>query len=168
MEWLHALIAVLAAFRLTTLFTVDALWNPIRKRFPKVPWACSLCMSVWAGAVATICFATVPWLNWPLAISWAWLAYQEGKKPMTKAAKPQEPASAVPATPAAPPAMPKPSELDISMGAMSRERAEHLMAISERAGMLASELAVMKARLEAANKRIEQLEAELKQLRNVA
>ena len=62
----------------------------------------------------------------------------------------------------------QPSELDISMGAMSRERAEHLMAISERAGMLASELAVMKARLEAANKRIEQLEAELKQLRNVA
>ena len=61
--------------------------------------------------------------------------------------------------------MQKPSELDISMGAMSRERAEHLMAISERAGALASELAVMKARLEAANAKIEAQAKEIEELK---
>ena len=87
MEYLHTIAAMFAAFRLTTLFTIDAIWIPIRRRFPKVPWSCSLCMSVWAGAAATAFVAFLPWLNWPLALSWAWLAYSEPKpqpKPETR------------------------------------------------------------------------------------
>ena len=79
--WLHALIAVFAAFRLTTLFTVDSLWSPVRRRFPKVPWGCSLCMSVWAGIVATIFMALLPWLNWPLALSWLYLSKNAKETP---------------------------------------------------------------------------------------
>ena len=79
MEYLHTIAAMFAAFRLTTLFTIDAIWIPIRRRFPKVPWSCSLCMSVWAGAATTVFIAFLPWLNWPLALSWAWLAYSEPK-----------------------------------------------------------------------------------------
>ena len=59
------------------------------------------------------------------------------------------------------------TELDISMVAMSRERAEHLMAISERAGVLASELAVMRARLEVANAKIEAMAKEIEELKKL-
>lgn len=75
MVWLDLLFAILAAFRLTTLFTSDAIWHLVRKRFPAVPWHCSLCMSIWAGCASTLFLAILPWLNWPLAISWLYLAY---------------------------------------------------------------------------------------------
>ncbi len=140
MDWLHALIAVLAAFRLTTLFTVDALWAPIRRRFRRVPWQCSLCMSVWAGAAATLCYATIPWLNWPLALSWFYLVYMESRKPMTEAVKPQE--SVVP------------SDMQVRTEALQREHNEHLNAVSNRAAALASELAATQMRLGAAEAKL--------------
>ena len=143
MEWIHALIAVLAAFRLTTLFTVDALWAPIRRRFRKVPWQCSLCMSVWAGAVATLFYATMPWLNWPLALSWFYLVYMESRKPMTEAVKPQE-------QPAAP------SDMQVRLEALQREHNEHLNAVSNRAAALASELAATQLRLSVAEAKLKE------------
>ena len=146
MEWLHALIAVLAAFRLTSLFTVDALWAPIRRRFPRVPWGCSLCMSVWAGAVATIFIATVPWLNWPLALSWAWLAYQEGKKPMTEKVEPVAPVQQ------------GPSDLDIRIAALQQEHSNQLAMMANRAATFAAELASTQTQLKVALARIADLE----------
>lgn len=80
MEWPHALFAILAAFRLTTLFTSDAFWQPMRVRLPRIPWHCSLCMSVWAGIAATAFLLAAPYLNWPLAISWLYLAYERQRK----------------------------------------------------------------------------------------
>ena len=71
---LHSLIAIFSAFRFTTLFTADSIWTPIRKRFKTVPWGCSLCMSVWAGIAALVLLFTLPWFNWPMAISWLWLS----------------------------------------------------------------------------------------------
>ena len=78
--WLHSLIAVLSAFRLTLLFTKDAIWKPVRDRFPMVPWWCELCMSVWAGIGATVALTLLPWLNWPFALSWLYLANKPQQK----------------------------------------------------------------------------------------
>lgn len=85
--WLHFLIAILATYRLTVLFTQDAILQPVRVRLPRVPWHCALCMSVWAGAVATLFLWALPWLNWPLALSWLYLAYQQ-EQAAKQAAKP--------------------------------------------------------------------------------
>lgn len=75
MEILHALVSVLAAFRIVDLFVGDTLWRVPRKWLPNIPWSCVRCMSVWAGAICTAFLLTIPWLNWPLAISWLYLAY---------------------------------------------------------------------------------------------
>ncbi len=80
MEWLHALFSVLASFRLVTLFTQDAIWQPVRARTPLIPWHCALCMSVWAAIAATVFLLVVPYANWPLAISWLYLAYERMRK----------------------------------------------------------------------------------------
>ena len=74
------MLAMFSAFRLTTLFSTDAIWQPVRTRLTMVPWHCSLCMSVWAGIAATIFLLTLPWLNWPLGLSWLYLAYEREKK----------------------------------------------------------------------------------------
>ncbi len=84
MEWAHILFATLAAFRLTTLFVSDAIWKPIRSRFPQVPWHCALCMSVWAGIAATVFLIALPWANWPLGLSWLYLAYTQTRALNTK------------------------------------------------------------------------------------
>lgn len=91
MEWAHIAAAILSAFRLTTLFTQDSVWEPVRKRLPQVPWACSLCMSVWSGALALALLLALPWLNWPLAFSWLYLANEALRMPKQK---PQAPAVA--------------------------------------------------------------------------
>ena len=76
MEWLHIFIAILSSFRITILFTEDAIWSKVRKATPKIPWNCSLCMSVWSGIISTVSLVIYPWLNWPFAFSWLYLAAQ--------------------------------------------------------------------------------------------
>src|SRR5262245_62351322 len=66
----HVWFAILATLRLTELVTIDRLSAPLRERWPHYLWTCGRCVSVWAGGVATLLYLTVPWANWPLALSW--------------------------------------------------------------------------------------------------
>ena len=71
---LHALAAALATWRLTELIALDKVAEPLRRRLPR--WyllTCVRCLSVWMGILTTLAFAFVPWLNWPLALSWLYL-----------------------------------------------------------------------------------------------
>ena len=102
-------------------------------------------MSVWAGAAATICYATIPWLNWPLALSWFYLVYMESRKPMTEAVKPQEPVQG-------------PSDLDIRIAALQQEHSNQLAMMANRAATFAAELASTQTQLKAALARISDLE----------
>lgn len=70
MEYLHFLVAVLATWRMVELFGQDRITQWVRNRWPSYLWTCHRCLSVWAGAAATTIYFTVPWLNWPLALSW--------------------------------------------------------------------------------------------------
>lgn len=76
-EGLHFLMAVFSVFRLTNLLVGDTILDPIRERFPEVPWRCPNCMSVWAGIASVACFSWIPWVNWPLAMSWFYQTYGE-------------------------------------------------------------------------------------------
>ena len=115
MQWLHALFAILAAFRLTTLFTTDAIWDLPRRKLPFIPWHCALCMSVWGGILATAFLLAVPYLNWPLAISWLYLAMKRGLRMET-------------------------SELEARVNAMHAEYGIAVAAVSRRASELSAEL----------------------------
>lgn len=76
---LHVAAAVLASYRLTELILADKIAEPIRKRFGRYYlFSCPRCMSVWCGAAVTAAFALVPWLNWPLALSWIYIAAKDG------------------------------------------------------------------------------------------
>ena len=76
---LHALFMPLAAWRLTELVAQDQITLPLRKKFPAYIWTCPRCLSVWAGAIATLFFVFCPWLNWPLALAWLYLWQQDGR-----------------------------------------------------------------------------------------
>ena len=145
LTWLHAGFAILAAFRLTALFTQDTLWNWPRRWMPAVPWHCGLCMSVWAGALATASFVWLPWINWPLALSWLWLAAQ-ASKPRTAMDKPSVPQPDAP------------SDLDIRIGALSQEYGVQIAQLALRGATLAAELASAQAKLASAQKRVAELE----------
>jgi len=69
--------AVLAAWRIVELFTMDRITVKLRQKFPHYLWQCSRCLSVWAGAYAAVIFAFVPYLNWPFAISWLYFAHND-------------------------------------------------------------------------------------------
>lgn len=86
MIYAHILVAILAAWRITELFTVDRITDRLRKRFPTYLWQCPRCMSVWAGGwTALVLFlgqtamlghlahSVILWLNWPFALSWMYL-----------------------------------------------------------------------------------------------
>ncbi len=75
LELWHPLMAILAAFRLVDLIVADTLIQRVRERFPQLPWQCVRCASVWAGIAATIFLVVLPWINWPLALSWLYMAY---------------------------------------------------------------------------------------------
>lgn len=77
MTYVHILMAVLAAWRLTEIITQDKISEPLRKRWPLYIWTCNRCVSVWASAACTALFALWPWLNWPLAISWLYIARKD-------------------------------------------------------------------------------------------
>ena len=79
----HILAAVFASWRLSELVVMDKITAPLRARLKAKAdaarwwweWSsyfigCPRCVSVWAGAWCTIVFIWLPWLNWPLALSW--------------------------------------------------------------------------------------------------
>lgn len=139
---LNAFLAALAAFRLTTLFNQEEIWEPIRRRFPAIPWGCMLCMSVWGGGVATVFFLTVPWLNWPLAFSWLYLAYKGHRNVLEKEAVPQP----------TPTLMPTPAPADdvpLRVNAMAQEDSNILQSLIERCRALAVANALANARIQA-------------------
>ena len=146
---LHAVAAVLAAFRLTELITMDRISEPIRQRWPHYLWGCPRCVSVWAGGAATACFFYLPWLNWPLAISWLYLAYMSMPK------------KAVPMPESAPPVnnegMASINEMQLRVDAMDAEFKGIITALTERCTTLAVASAVLRSQLAAANARIEHL-----------
>ena|SRR2546428_5128058 len=82
----HILFAVLGSFRLTELITMDRISEPFRKRFPGYFWSCARCVSVWSGIACTLSFIYLPWLNWPLALSylffikWDWKSRAQADK----------------------------------------------------------------------------------------
>lgn len=81
MLYLHALAAALATWRLVDLLASDRLFEPLRWRLPT--WyvlTCPRCLSVWMGIVTTAAFAFVPWLNWPLALSWCYIWQMESRR----------------------------------------------------------------------------------------
>lgn len=134
MEFLHALFAILAAFRLTTLFAADAIWHPVRTRLPRIPWHCALCMSVWAGIVATVFLLAVPYLNWPLGLSWLYLAMKRGFRMES-------------------------SEIEARVSAMQSEYELSISAASKRSAMLAAELTSAMMREKALKEENEKLKA---------
>lgn len=78
---IHVVMAILASWRLTELITQDVIFERLRdwwqRRFAqnslKLFLTCTRCVSVWAGAWATIMFYFFPFANWPLALSMAFL-----------------------------------------------------------------------------------------------
>lgn len=70
---LHVLAAIFATWRLTEIVTMDRISEPVRRRWPHYLWGCPRCVSVWAGMTVTGLLIFVPWLNWPLALSWLFL-----------------------------------------------------------------------------------------------
>lgn len=76
-DLLHVLALGLAVFRLTEIVTMDRISASFRARFPHYLWGCPRCVSVWAGAVCTALWYTVPWLNWALALSWLYIVAME-------------------------------------------------------------------------------------------
>lgn len=70
----HLLAMVFAAFRLTELFVMDRITEPLRRRYPHYLWTCPRCLSVWMGGAAVVIYLVFPWLNWPLALSWFYIA----------------------------------------------------------------------------------------------
>src|SRR2546429_2426513 len=77
MKSIHLIFAVLAAWRIVEIFTLDRITQRLREKFPTYLWQCQRCMSVWAGAAVTLIFVFVPYLNWPLAISWLYFVHND-------------------------------------------------------------------------------------------
>lgn len=73
----HVLAAIFATWRLTELFTVDRLLQKLRDRYPTYLLRCSRCISVWAAIAATLMLGFAPWLNWPFALAYFYLAHLE-------------------------------------------------------------------------------------------
>lgn len=140
MEWLHALFTVLAAFRLTTLFSSDAIWQPVRERFPRLPWHCALCMSVWGGILATLFLLAAPYLNWPLAVSWLYLFQERQRKPVDG------------------------KEIEARVSAMQAEYELQASALMRRSSVLAADLSSTQAALLARSARVAELEEKVKLL----
>lgn len=149
MTLVHVFFAALAAFRLTTLFNQEELWEPVRRKLPAIPWNCMLCMSVWGGILATAFFLLLPWLNWPLALSWLYLAYMSQRK---EAMKEKEVA-------AQPQAM---DEVNFRVETMMQEYRSLLGMAADRASSLAVALGLANQKILAQASEIEALKAEKK------
>ena|SRR5438105_4322696 len=77
MKYVHVIFAVLAAWRVVELFTIDRITVKLREKFPTYLWQCPRCLSVWAGIYVSAAFAFAPYLNWPFAISWLYFAHND-------------------------------------------------------------------------------------------
>jgi hypothetical protein len=77
MIYVHLMFAVLAAWRIVELFTQDRITGKLREKFPTYLWQCPRCLSVWAGAFVAVAFVFMPFLNWPLAISWLYFVHND-------------------------------------------------------------------------------------------
>jgi hypothetical protein len=77
MKYTHLVFAVLAAWRIVELFTMDRITQPLRTKFPSYIWQCQRCLSVWAGIYVALAFAYAPYLNWPFAISWLYFVHND-------------------------------------------------------------------------------------------
>lgn len=77
MKYIHLGFAVLAAWRIVELFTMDRITMKLRSKFPSYLWQCPRCLSVWAGAYVALAFVFAPWLNWPFAISWLYFTHND-------------------------------------------------------------------------------------------
>ena len=66
---MNFIIAVLATWRLTEIFTQDRITEKLRKKFPLYLWTCSRCLSIWAGIIVTFIYLYFPFINIPFAIS---------------------------------------------------------------------------------------------------
>lgn len=77
MIFIHVFMSALSAWRLTEIVTQDSIFQPIRvfwlKYCPIQAYknflTCTWCVSVWAGAAATLTFHFFPFANWPFAFS---------------------------------------------------------------------------------------------------
>ncbi len=74
---IHTLMAILCVWRLTELFTIDRITQPLRNRFKTYLLTCPRCLSIWAGCYAALSFYFLPWLNWPFALAWIYLWHNE-------------------------------------------------------------------------------------------
>lgn len=79
MQTLHLLAMLFAFGRLIELFGIDRITENLRKAFPSYLWQCPRCLSVWAGIAATGLLLYYPWVNWPLALSWLYIAWRDAK-----------------------------------------------------------------------------------------
>ncbi len=75
---IHVVMAILASWRLVDLFAQDRITEWLRQKWPTYLWTCPRCLSVWMGAAATVLFVFIPWMNWPLALSWLYMWRIEG------------------------------------------------------------------------------------------
>jgi hypothetical protein len=82
MIYLHLLMATLASWRITELFTQDRITAKLRERWKTYLWQCPRCMSVWSGAFAAAMLALSPvthgispWMNYPFALAWLYLTH---------------------------------------------------------------------------------------------
>lgn len=77
MQAAHILMAMLAVWRITELFTLDRISFKLRQKYPIYLWTCPRCLSVWASVVATVAFVYFPWFNWPFALAYVYLWHIE-------------------------------------------------------------------------------------------
>lgn len=83
MKIVHVLFAIAATYRLVEIFLLDRISLPIRNRFPSYLWSCPRCLSIWAGAACTLAYVFLPWLNWPLALSWTYFIAKDWQQAKT-------------------------------------------------------------------------------------
>lgn len=76
---LHIFAVPLAAWRFTEFIAQDRITLAFRQHFPGYLWICPRCLSVWAGAIATLLYVKWPWLNWPFALAWLYLWQQDNR-----------------------------------------------------------------------------------------
>ena len=77
-ELVNVAAAVLATYRLTEMFLIDKIMEPLRKKFSKTYLInCARCVSVWSALIATVAFFWFAPLNYVLALSWLYITHND-------------------------------------------------------------------------------------------